>query len=251
MLTKKFAKYIQSFSHKKFRDQENAFVAEGPKVIEEFLLSSKFKCKFLLAQPNWLDTHAALLHGLDDRNITTINAAELRKISSLTTPNLVLGVFEKPAPPQSIPLKKHLTLVLDDLQDPGNLGTIIRIADWFGIKHIVTSRHSVDCYNSKVVQAAMGSLLRVTVTYTAIDAFLIKADGIPVFGATLQGTSVYQMSPPAEALLVIGNESKGISPDIRKHCSQEVSIPSFGGAESLNAAVATGILVALFKKGAE
>jgi TrmH family RNA methyltransferase len=171
----------------------------------------------------------------------------LERISSLQTPNKVLAVVEQESPHKEPVLNNQLTLVLDGIQDPGNLGTIIRIADWFSIKQIIASGDTVELYNPKVVQSTMGSITRVEVWHKDLEFFLQSVKQ-PVYGALLNGKNMHSEPPVTEGLLVIGNESKGISKELVPYISHPITIPRLGGAESLNAAVATGIIVSHLKK---
>ena len=242
MLSKKMLKYIQSLHLKKFRAAENSFIAEGDKIIKEFLLAKKFELKILCADAFWLNQNKQLLKGLSPEIIFEVNEQSLEQISNLKTPNAVLGVFEQRLF-NSPELKNKISLMLDDLQDPGNMGTIIRIADWFGIEQIICSLNSVDCFNPKVVQASMGSINRVNILYMDIHIFLQKNDKIPVYAAVLDGTSIYELPKLNEGIIIIGNESKGIDPNLLSINIHRISIPRIGNAESLNAAVAAGIIV--------
>lgn len=236
MLSKNELKYIQSLCQKKQRQASGLFIAEGPKIVDELLISH-FTVNKVYATDEWDAGKLA-----DPSILTRVSAHELAKISGLQTPQQVLAVARQYWPDAAPLLNQKITLVLDGLQDPGNLGTIIRIADWFGIQEIVCSLDTVDCYNPKVVQATMGSLLRVKIWYEALPAFLAKQQ-MPILGALLSGQSVYATQVDATSLLVIGNEAKGIREELLPLINQPISIPGKGGAESLNAGVATGILV--------
>ena len=239
MLTKKIAKYIQSLSHKKFRDEEKSFIAEGPKVVEEFLTTKIFDCELIVAESDWLKENQSLLKGLE---IFEVESSRLQSLSVLKTANKVLGVFKQPAMEKEPDLTGKVSLMLDDLQDPGNMGTIIRIADWFGVDQIVCSKNSVECYNPKVVQSTMGSLARVSIFYTDLLSFIQNNTEIPLYSAALNGESIFEMGKMTEGIIVIGNESKGVRDELLK-LSTHITIPRFGHAESLNAAVATGIIL--------
>lgn len=242
MLSKKIVKYIQSLSHKKFREAHNAFVAEGPKIVSEFLNSGKLICNLLCAEPAWLTENQSLLEQLSPEKIYEVENDRLQSISQLKTPNRVVAVFEKRNP--SIPnVFKKVSLMLDDIQDPGNFGTIIRIADWFGIENIICSEDSVDCYNSKVVQATMGSLVRVNIFYTDLIAFIHENKNVNIYAAALSGVSVFEVPKIKEGIILIGNESKGIHENLLKLSQHQITIPRYGQAESLNAAVASGIIL--------
>ena len=246
MFSKSTVKYIQSLQHKKFRDQYHVFVAEGPKVVTELFKSNKFTCKAIYALQNWvtgLDKKTALsMEGC----IEIIEDFELEKIASFSTANKVLAVFEKKMAEQNITTRHKLTLVLDDIRDPGNLGTIIRTADWFGIENIICSENTVDMYNPKVVQSTMASLGRVNVFYTGLEKWINSTAGTIKLAATVNGSFLKEVSHNREAILIIGNESNGISDALLRLADKKITIPGSGSAESLNAAVATGILLYAF-----
>jgi RNA methyltransferase, TrmH family len=235
MLSKNEVKYIQSLYHKKTREAEGVFIVEGPKMVGE-LAHSGYTIRKLYATDEWVNSADRKTEAID------VTTEELQKISGLQTANQVLAIVEQQELNDPPALKGRLTLVLDDIQDPGNLGTIIRIADWFGIKQVIASINSVELYNPKVIQSTMGSFVRVNVWYKDI-APVLKNAGVPVYGALLNGKSVLEMGRVAEGLLVIGNESKGINDIVKKFITHPVTIPRIGGAESLNAAVATGIIL--------
>ncbi len=243
MLTKKIAKYIQSLSHKKFRDEEESFIAEGPKLVEEFLTTKKFDCVMVVAENDWLTENNPLVETLDPQLVYLVEPYRLESLTLLKTPNKVLAVFKQPEMKDEILVEGKITLMLDDLQDPGNMGTIIRIADWFGIHQIVCSKNSVERFNPKVVQSTMGSLARVEIFYTDLVSFLYKNNNIPVYAAALNGESIFEMEKIKEGIIVIGNESKGIHEELLNLSTHKITIPKIGKAESLNAAVAAGIIV--------
>ncbi len=249
MLTKKIVKYIQSLNHKKFRDEESAFVAEGPKVVSEFLLSKKFVCTILCAEKEWLLENESLLNSVLSGEIFETDEHWLQRISFLKTAHKVVAVFKQIGAPSKAVLANKLSLMLDDIQDPGNMGTIIRIADWFAIENIICSKNCVDCYNPKVVQSTMGSLCRVNIIDTDLILFIEKNKGIPMYAAALSGTSIFKMGRIEEGIILIGNESKGVHEALLNSVSEKITIPRFGHAESLNAAVATGIILSHFKRG--
>jgi TrmH family RNA methyltransferase len=238
MLIKSQVKYIQSLSHKKLRDSEGVFVAEGPKLINE-LLSAQLPLLQLYAVKEWIEAQ----HQQTPVPVTEIPAADLERISLLQTPNQVLGIFKKPAFTANRPERNKVSLMLDTIQDPGNLGTIIRCADWFGISHIFCSTDCADAYNPKVVQATMGSIARVQVGYGSLPEWLAQEPGLPTYAAVLEGTDLRQLPSIKEGIIIIGNESKGISPAVLALCKNRITIPRYGQAESLNAAVATGIIL--------
>ncbi len=240
MLSKNQVKLIRSLKKKKYRQQYNIFIAEGIKVVEE-LLDSNFNL-------NKLYYTTGYSHALSIDKSQLISKKELNSISEFNSPNKVLALFEIP---DKVKIKiKGLTLVLDEINDPGNLGTIIRLSDWFGIDQIICSLNTVDCYNQKVVQSSMGSLSRVSLIYTDIALFLEK-EKRPVYGAMLEGDNVYRSTLEKEAVLVMGNEANGISIPIQKLISTKLNIPQFGNSkktESLNVATATAILLSEFKR---
>lgn len=235
-------KYIQSLGHKKFRDEEGVFIAEGPKVVAELFASSKFKCKLVCAVSEWMNRNQDLFSHLSEANKIEVNDMDLKKISLLTTPNLVLAIFYKKENQQP-GVKGKLSIMLDGIQDPGNMGSIIRNADWFGIENIICSNDCVECYNPKVVQSTMGSLARVNIVYTDLKDFLELNKEIKTFAATLNGENISTYKKIKEGIILIGNESKGVSEDLLNLCSNKITIPKYGGAESLNAAVASGIIL--------
>jgi RNA methyltransferase, TrmH family len=238
MLIKSQVKYIQSLSHKKLRDSEGVFVAEGPKLINE-LLSARLPVQELYAVREWINEQQQQ----PAVPVTEITAAELERISLLQTPNQVLGIFKKPALTANRPERNTLSLMLDTIQDPGNLGTIIRCADWFGVSQIFCSTDCADAWNPKVVQATMGSIARVQVAYGSLMEWLTLVPDMPAYAAVLKGTDLRQQPPIKEGIIIIGNESKGISADVLALCRNRLTIPRYGQAESLNAAVATGIIL--------
>lgn len=240
MLGKLKIKYIQSLGQKKLRDTEDVFIAEGPKIIAELLASAKQNIRQVYALEEWIKRNENELG-----NIETIEISEdeLGKISQLSTPNQALAVVKKFDEPAVIGTKGTVSLALDTIQDPGNLGTIIRIADWFGINQVICSRDCADIYNPKVVQSTMGSIARVKVLYTDLVAWLALQKDIRVYAAALEGQDITAMKKFQEGIIVIGNESKGISEEVMKLVNVKVTIPQKGKAESLNAAVATGIIL--------
>jgi len=243
MLSKRNVKYIQSLSEKKLRDDHRQFIAETPKVVAELLSGDNFTCKIICADINWISENQDLLKNILPANIFIVDAAMLKKVSLLKTPNKVLAVFDKKSPVSTPVLAGKLSLMLDNIRDPGNLGTIIRIAEWFGIENIICSEHCAECYNPKVVQASMGSLARVNVLYGSLHTFIEANIDISVYAATLSGTSVFHLKNINEGIILIGNESKGISEELLNMASMKITIPRYGTAESLNAAVAAGIVL--------
>jgi TrmH family RNA methyltransferase len=238
MLSKNEAKYIQSLYKKKYRDEEGLFIAEGPKLAEE-LLTSALEIRQIYATSKWIAGHA-----ITNLPVTEITESELQLISNLKSPNEVLVIAQQKRVDDEPVLPGKLTIVLDGIQDPGNMGTIIRIADWFGLTQIVCSNDSVEVYNPKVIQSAMGSMCRVTCWYKDLSNW--QTEPLPVYGALLNGKNLYRLEKVSEGLLVIGNESKGIREPFLSRITHPVTIPKTGGAESLNAAVATGIIIGHF-----
>lgn len=240
MLVKSKVKYIQSLGQKKFRQEEGVFIAEGPKLVLELLLSVPGNIVEVFAVKEWMVEHQKQLVSF---TCTEIPEQELEKISQLATPNMVLALVKNIEPVIPKEVKGQVVLALDGIQDPGNLGTIIRIADWFGITQIMCSEDSADVFNPKVVQSTMGSIARVRVSYTSLVEWLSGLDDVTIYATVLEGQDVTTMKKISSGVLLIGNESKGISPEILKLANATVTIPRKGGAESLNAAVATGIVL--------
>lgn len=238
MLVKSRVKYIQSLGQKKQRDIEGVFMAEGPKIIAELLASARSFIQQMYATKEWLQEHSQRLNGIE---ATEVTEDELAKISQLSAPNQVVAIVKQFDNP-SLTAKDTVTLVLDTIQDPGNLGTIIRIADWFGIRQMVCSKDSADLYNPKVVQSTMGSVARVKVIYTDLEEWIAEQN-VPVYAAALNGQDITSMKKLKEGIIIIGNESKGISPGVMKLAKERITIIRRGEAESLNAAVATGIIL--------
>jgi RNA methyltransferase, TrmH family len=238
MLSKTERKYIQSLSQKKFREQHQVFLVEGPKIVEELLLADQAILK-VYATKDWVDRNQILVlrHQALIEEISTI---ELSRISQLNTPNEVLATVRM-MPQKQEPNLHALIIALDDLQDPGNLGTIIRLADWFGIQQIVCSNNTVDQYNPKVVQSSMGSFVRTQIWYKDLPEWLSQQNEI--YGAVLDGESLYAQTKITQGTILIGNESKGINESLKKLINHPITIPRKGGAESLNAAMATAIIL--------
>ena len=242
MVTKSEVKYIQSLAHKKFREEERLFVLEGVKIVGELLKEFPHRVKKLFALESWIAMHSSIVPVSVE--VVAVLSYELEKISFLQHPNEVLVLVEMPAVGQAKPMEYGITLVLDQLQDPGNLGTIIRTCDWFGVKQIICSVDTVDAFNPKVVQSAMGSIMRIDIFYTDLADFFLSSKGVPIYAAVLHGESVFKTSFLSPCFLLIGNESKGISEQLLSIASNKITIPKIGAAESLNAAVATGIILA-------
>jgi TrmH family RNA methyltransferase len=248
MFSKSIIKYIQSLQHKKFRDEYNAFIAEGPKVVGELLADKTFHCKNIYATAAWADAAANTLATDHRAKISIVADFELEKLAGSASPNLVVAEFQKKEVVKIPSLKGKLTLLLDDIRDPGNFGTIIRTADWFGVAHIICSPNTVDMYNPKVVQSTMASLGRVQISYADLADEVRNHPGIPVYAAALEGMPLHKAGHVKEALLIIGNESKGIGSALLQLAEEKITIPRYGAAESLNAAIATGIILYAFTK---
>jgi TrmH family RNA methyltransferase len=235
MVSKNQQKQIQQLAMKKFRELTQTFVVEGEKSVTEFF-EAGWKANAIFA--------TSPIAGLPT---TLISEAEMKKITLLHSPSPVLAVFQIP-PAITIPQNETL-LVLDGVADPGNLGTLIRLADWFGIFHVVCSTNTVSCFNPKTVQASMGSLARVQCSYVDLATFLPKQQ-LPIYAAVLQGESIYSQPITAPAILLMGSEAHGISSELLPYANKNISIPSAvkGGAESLNVAIATAILLSEFHR---
>lgn len=238
MLSKSLIRLITSLQHKKFRRQHGLFCVEGIKSILEFV-DSAYVVDTILATPS----AAAKLNKIPENiKLVPVNEEELKKVSFLTNPQGALALVKIPLSDDitTTDLRGKHSLVLDDVQDPGNLGTIVRTAEWFGFQQVIASLDTVDVYNPKVVQATMGSLARMQVIYTDIET-LIQDPAIPSYGALLEGESIYGTDFKQEGLIILGNEGNGIRPTLLPHITQAVTIPAFGKAESLNVAVAATV----------
>ncbi|MEE3999839.1 RNA methyltransferase [Tenacibaculum sp. FZY0031] len=239
-LSKNNIKLITSLQQKKYRQKHQLFVAEGLKVVKELLASSLELEQLYTTDESFISK--------ESKEVTLISENELKKISTLKTPNKVLGVFKIPKKKEIS--KSNFMVALDGINDPGNLGTIIRLCDWFGVSELVCSKNTVDCYNQKVVQSSMGSLTRVQISYVDLSEFLTNTS-LPTFTADMHGDNVYTSSLPQKAILVMGNEANGISSEIAELVKNSVTIPRFGDlqqTESLNVATATAILLSEFKR---
>lgn len=240
MLSKNQIKLIKSLHQKKYRTKTNLFLVEGVKGVNEFL-KSDFELERVFCTNDFS-------HNLTSDNVELISEGELGKISNLNSPNEVIGIFR--IPEMAVLDLDKFSIVLDEINDPGNLGTIIRLCDWFGVEQLVCSPKTVDCFNPKVVQSTMGSLSRVAIFYTNIEQFISKSE-LPVYAAIMDGENVYKSDLPEKAILVMGNEANGISESINKLISNKIAIPKFGVSqltESLNVATATAILLSEFRR---
>jgi TrmH family RNA methyltransferase len=256
MITKNQTKDICSLHDKRGRQEKGLFIAEGKKLIGE-ILRSELECVEIYASPDWLEKNEKDIY--EDVKLFDVAENELKKISTLTTTQEALAVVRIPKHilnPDT--LIKSLSLVLDDISDPGNMGTIIRIADWFGIRDIICSTSCVDAFNPKVVQASMGSIARIRIHYTELLPFLRKNKDewkIEVYAASLKGESIYSLKPAKSGLILMGNESRGIHADYESFIHKALHIPSYrheenllGQAESLNVAIATALICAEFRR---
>lgn len=246
MLSKAKIKWIHSLEMKKFRNEYGLFLAEGHKLVGDLL--PLLSCRFLAATPKWLAQHPATKAD----EICEVSDEELRRASIQQHPQEVLAVFEIPQHQLSIDeLNKSLSLALDGVQDPGNLGTIIRIADWFGIENVICSKDTVDAYNPKTIQASMGAIGRVKVHYCLLPE-LFKQVQVPLFGTFLEGENIYRKTLPAQGIIVMGNEGKGVSKEVAALVDEKLFIPNFPperqGSESLNVSTATAIVCSEFRR---
>ncbi|MBP7469819.1 MAG: RNA methyltransferase [Flavobacterium sp.] len=241
MVSKNQIKLITSLQQKKYRFAHQLFFAEGIKVIQE-LVESNFELVHLYTTQNDFEQVST-----DKR--TLIAESDLKKITALATPNSCLAVFKMPAEKKIG--ESGLILALDSIRDPGNLGTILRLCDWFGIDQLICSKETVDIYNPKVVQATMGSITRVNVNYVDLENFVSQAK-LPVFGTFMDGNNIYKTDLPQEGIIIMGNEANGISPELEKLAKNRLTIPRFGTVlktESLNVATATAIILSEFRRG--
>ncbi len=237
MISKNRIRFIHALSQKKQRIENNRFIIEGEKMVNEAIL--------------WIPSYIETIYATSEFEITSenptivteeISVKELKEISTLTTPNKALAVCRIP---DNNPIDSPLIICLDGVQDPGNMGTILRLADWFGIKDVVCSKNTVDCYNPKVLQATMGAIFRVNVHYEDLTEFLSTTE-LPVFGALLDGENIFENKYERKGILVLGNEGNGISEEIKKYVQKAITIPRFGEAESLNVATAGAIILGAF-----
>ena len=248
MISKNQIKYVRQLEQKKFRNREGLFVAEGTKVVGDLL--KRYQPHAIFATPAWIaENSQSSIFNLQS-SITSVTDDELRRLSFQQHPQQVLALFPIP---NKVPSKLgSLSIALDGVQDPGNLGTIIRIADWFGISDIICSEDTVDAWNPKVVQATMGSIARVNIIYTNLIQFIdTLPEGFPIYGTLLDGENIYTQTLTPHGLIIMGNEGNGISPEIRSRVNHRLLIPSYrtdDTAESLNVAIATAITCAEFRR---
>lgn len=245
-LSKSKIKYIQSLKDKKHRNQHGTFVAEGNKMVSDLL--PYMSCQLLIATESFIQE----INEDDVENIIIATNDDIAKASFLKNPQEVIAVFYQPKSDENIDISDQLCLALDGIQDPGNMGTIVRIADWYGIKNIFCSLDTADVYNPKVIQATMGAIARVNVHYINLEDFLKKHDEIPVYGTLLDGDNMYDKELTKNGVIIMGNEGNGIRPDIQQYINQKLYIPNYPlgtqTSESLNVAVATAIVCTEFRR---
>ena len=239
MVSKNQIKLIKSLTQKKYRKEHQLFIAEGSKVIEE-LLQSNFELEFIY-------TTKSMFYDVSEAKKAIVSDSDLAKITALTTANDCLAIFK--IPKERKMETEGLLVALDDIRDPGNLGTIIRLCDWFGISQIICSQQTVDVYNPKVVQATMGSMARVNITYVDLELYLAESENV-IFGTFMDGENIYKKQLPASGIIVLGNEANGISKTVETQITQKIAIPRFGNlqlTESLNVATAAAIILSEFR----
>jgi len=252
LLSKNKLRDITALKQRKNREEQQLFTIEGEKVVQE-ILRSNWIVTCICALPDWIDKNKHLLYTI--KEVYEVTEDQLHKISNLATPNKVLAIAQiPPIKKAETPPTNELSLLLDDIQDPGNLGTIIRLADWFGIGTVACTRDTVEVYNPKVIQSTMGAFLRVNTLYVDSDEWLRKAkeQQLDIFGTFLEGSNLYQEKLPSKGIIIMGNESKGISEKLEMLTDRKITIPSFPperqGSESLNVAIAASIVCAEFRR---
>lgn len=237
-LSKNQSKFIRSLNQKKFRDEHGLYLVEGVKIVEELINFFPEKIEQLISTSEYDNSklNATIPHYQTDK-------VTFKAISGLTTPNKLMAVVKK----ESVAAfqESDFMIALDGIQDPGNFGTILRLADWYGVKQIICSNETVDCYNAKVVQASMGAIFRIPVHYADLSSFFENSK-LPVFGALLEGKNFQDENLKPHGVLLLGNEGAGISAEIQKYITHPITIPKYGNAESLNVSIATGILLSEF-----
>jgi TrmH family RNA methyltransferase len=242
--TKNQAKLIKSLRDKKHRNELGLFLVEGEKNVLE-LFNSDWNINYLLCTAEFFDKNRNLIRNKNS-GYDVVEQSEVEKVGTLESNNSALAIVKQKENKLEVG-KNEIVIALDEIKDPGNLGTIIRIADWYGIKKIIASENTVDFYNSKVISATKGSFMRVDVFYTNLVETLPKI-GLPIFGAFISGNNVHSFNFPKSGILLMGNESNGISKELEKSITQKITIPSFGGAESLNVAIATSVILDNWKR---
>lgn len=251
MLSKQVTKIVQNLEKKKFREKYNLFKVEGEKLVGE-LLGSTLTTRTLIALPEWIEAHRAMLA---QTAVVEADEREMKSISNFQSPPAVIAVAEIPQQTyDKAEVAQSLSVVLNGIQDPGNLGTILRVADWFGIRHVFCDEDCAGAYNPKCVQASMGAVFRVQTLYTDLISLIakLKSEGLPVFGTFLDGKNIYCADLCPRGLIVMGNEGKGICAAIEELTDSKLTIPSFAtgeqATESLNVGVATGIILSEFRR---
>jgi TrmH family RNA methyltransferase len=240
MIIKNQIKYINSLQQKKFRLEHQSFVVEGAKSVLE-LLKSDFEIELLFITKSFFDENEALLSNFS-MIVTLVDETELEKVGSFSSNNAALAVVKTKENIELLVNEAEFALILDDIRDPGNLGTIIRVADWYGIAKIICSNQTVDFYNPKVINATMGSFTRILLYYTDLEEF-IKKQTVNIYGTLLDGENIHRINFTEAGFIVIGNEASGISDKINQFLTHKITIPRFGGAESLNAGIATAVVL--------
>lgn len=249
-LSKNVEKHIRSLAQKKFRQQHQQFLVEGNKIVQELLISRQAKIGILLATEEWLKTNEFVV-GNTDATVYEVTATTLKKVSQLKTPNQVLAVVQQWSPTiDENVVCKDWSLYLDHLQDPGNFGTILRIANWFGIQHVFCAYNTVELYNPKVIQASMGAFLRIQVIPLELIELKNRFPDLSLYATDLSGQSIYTQNDLLPGIVILGNESRGVSETSFQLADKRLRIPSYGAQqmESLNVAVATGILCAWMRE---
>ena len=249
-ITNNIIKLVSSLAQKKYRNETHSFVAEGTKCVLDTI--DYFNCSWLIASKSWLDTHSV---NVPCEKVLKATPAQLKRMSQFSTPSDVIAVYELPTYTLSNDdIENNLTIVLDTIQDPGNLGTIVRIADWYGIRNIVCSLETADAFSHKVIQATMGAISRVHLHYCDLQHFFETYTHVNVFGTFLDGDNIYTANLPNKGIIVFGNEGKGISPKLEQYINHKLLIPSYppdaATSESLNVSVATAITVSEFRRRA-
>jgi len=240
MITKNQIKYINSLQQKKFRSEHQSFIVEGAKSVLE-LLKSDFELELLFVTQEFFNNYEEVLQKLPIQ-VELVNQLELEKAGSYSSNNAALAVAKTKGNDKLLVGENEYALILDDIRDPGNLGTIIRVGDWYGIHKIICSHSTVDFYNPKVIAATMGSFTRTNLYYTDLEEF-IQQQSTPIYGTLLNGNNIHQTKFAKSGYIVIGNEANGISEGVEKLVTDKITIPSFGGAESLNAGIATAVVL--------
>lgn len=248
MVSKSKVRLIRGLCQKKMRAESDLFLVEGPHMVEELLQWRPGDAEEVYALADWVDPRPPHARSADGPKVYRIEPEELAAMSCQPSPNRVLALVRKRTAPTAVAPRGAFTLALDAIRDPGNLGTIIRTADWFGIRNVVCSPDCAEFHNPKVVQATMGGIFRIDLSYAELADWL-PTTGMPVYCATLDGTALHDINPTKEGVIVIGNETRGVSDAVRALAPYRITIPRYGHAESLNASVAAGIVMAALCHG--